>query len=46
MTPEQIIELFNTANETQRKQLTELMSSINVVNRNSDKTEKHAEKNY
>ena len=44
MTPEQLIEFFSTANATQREQLSEMMSNMNVKNRNSDKTANHAEK--
>lgn len=44
MNVEEIAQLFTNATEEQRQKIVEMMSNMNVKNRNSDKTEKYAEK--
>lgn len=44
MTIEQITAIFNNGTEEQRQKINEMFSNINVNNRNTDKTEKHAKK--
>lgn len=44
MNIEQLINFYKIANETQREQLAQLMSNVNVQNRNQEKTENFAKK--
>jgi len=44
MNIEQMNEIFNNGTEEQRQKIVEMFSNMNVNNRNSDKTEKHAKK--
>jgi DNA-binding MarR family transcriptional regulator len=44
MTIEQMNEIFKNGTEEQRQKIVEMFSNMNVNNRNSDKTEKHAKK--
>lgn len=44
MTIEQMNEIFKNGTEEQRQKIVEMFSNMNVNNRNSDKSEKHAEK--
>ncbi len=44
MTIEELTELFTNATKEQRQRIVEMMSNINVNNRNVDKTEKFSEK--
>ena len=44
MTDEELVELFNNGSDEQRQKIVEMYASMNVNNRNVDKTEKHAKK--
>lgn len=41
---EELTNMFTNATEEQRQRIVEMMSNMNVNNRNNDKTEKHAKK--